>query len=648
MRVAALAGLLLLASPASAAASAAPGAQPMVRALFVGIDDYPPEVNADLKGAVNDVRLMHMSLAAAHGLKLDPLPLAGACEAGGERSIALLNGCATRSAILDRFDRLVRASAPGDTLIFYFAGHGAQSGTSVDGTQASDRHSTLVAADSRKPAPGGGVVDDILDTVLKARIDEATAHGVQVVTIFDSCNSGTATRSADAASRFVEPAPAGDPADGDAWKPRVPPSGSVRAARVHLAAARDGEKALERSTAGGRHGLFTAALVDAAAANPGATYGEIMQMVRARVQGQVPVGEGPLATTRFLDRATATDARLLTAEVSDGSLLLFDGTLSGIRVGSGFRLHRTAAEALAGAAPLGVARVVEATAQGARLAPVPAGLKPGDQVQALEVARGVDARPLSVRFEGVDGRAIQKALASLDGVVATSGPADLVVARRGGALVLEGPDGARISDLSRISATDDAARIGEGLRRAANATALLRLPHKPSGARLGRLELTTGSCADCRVRRGVEDPQGPLVGAGERFWLLVESRSDRPLYPYLFEVTPQFGISRLYPPGSASDRLPPGGFFHVGEAVRAARPGEFQLVLILSEVPLAAGPLEQGSLPRAGGCEDGHALAKLLCAASRGARAAEALPAGDFDVVTVPVMIGAAGKEGAE
>jgi hypothetical protein len=637
---------LLIWALLAVAAHAAP-APPTVRALFVGIDDYPPEVNANLKGAVNDVRLMHASLAAAHGLKLDPLPAAGSCEAGGDRSITLLNGCATRSAILDRLDRLVRASAPGDTLIFYYAGHGAQTGTSTDGTQASDRHSTLVAADSRRPAPeGGGVTDDILDTVLKARIDDATAHGVQVVTIFDSCNSGTATRSADVASRFVEPAPAGDPADADTWKPRVPPPGTARAARVHLAAARDGEKALERSTEDGRHGLFTSALVDTAAANPGATYGEILQMVRARVQGQVPVGEGPLATTRFLGRATATDARLLAAEVSDGSLLLFDGTLSGIRVGSGFRLHRTAAEALAGTAPLGLARVVEATPQGARLAPVPAGLKPGETVQALEVARGVDARPLSVRFEGVDKRVAQKALAGLEGVMATTGPADLTVARRGAALLLEGPDGARLSDLSRISATDDAARIGEGLRRAANATALLRLPHKPSGARLGQLELTTASCADCRVQRGVADPQGSLVGAGDRFRLLVESQSNRPLYPYLFEVTPQFGISRLYPPGSASDQLPPGGFFHVGEAVRAARPGEFQLVLILSEVPLAAGPLEQGSLPRAGGCADGHALAQLLCAASRGARAAEALPTGDFDVITVPVTIGAVGKEG--
>jgi hypothetical protein len=244
-----------------------------------------------------------------------------------------------------------------------------------------------------------------------------------------------------------------------------------------------------------------------------------------------------------------------------------------------------------------------------------------------------------VRFEGVEKAEVQKALAGLDGVVAVREAPDLKVVRADGVLRLMDVDGEAIANLSRLSGTDDAARIGEGLRRAANATALLNLPHRPSGQRMGRLDLTA-DCRDCRVLRGVEDPKGPLVGAGDRFRLLVESRSGKPVFPYLFEVTPQFGISRLYPPGAASDQLPAGGFFHVGDAVRAARPGAFRLVLIMSEVPLAAGPLEQGSLPRAGGWAGGQALARLLCAASRGTRAADALPAGDFDVVTVPVQIG--------
>jgi hypothetical protein len=206
-------------------------------------------------------------------------------------------------------------------------------------------------------------------------------------------------------------------------------------------------------------------------------------------------------------------------------------------------------------------------------------------------------------------------------------------------------DGEVISNLSRLSGPSDAARIGEGLRRAANATALLRLPHRPGGQRMGRLELTTAGCADCRVGRGADDPGGPMVTAGDRFRLQVENLSEKPVFAYLFEVSPQFGITRLYPPGSVSERLSPFDPFFVGEAVRAARPGKFRLVLILSEAPLAAGPLEQGSLPRAGGCEGGNALARLLCAASRGTRAAEALPAGDFDVVTVPVTIAAPARQ---
>lgn len=636
MRLVAALMALALAMPAVA--------EPAVRVLLVGIDDYPPEVGSTLKGAVNDVRLMHTSLARTHGLKLDPLPEPGGpCEAGGAHSITLLNKCATRAAILDRFDRLVRASAEGDTLVFYFAGHGAQD-PFADGSQAGGQHSTLVAADSRTPTPGGGQVDDIRDVVWKARIDEATAHGVQVVTIFDSCNSGTATRSADAASRNVAPAPPPDPSARDSWTPRPPPDGVARAQRIHLAAAMDGQKALELDTTDGRHGRFTRALVDVSAANRKATYGEILQMVQARVKGQDPVGEGPLATTPFLGVAVPTDRRLLSAAVSDGSLLLFDGTLSGVMPGSSFRLHRTAADALAGKLPIGLARVVEATPQGARLAPVPAGLKPGESVQALEVARGSGEAPLRVRFVDVTAAEVRAALKGLDMVVAVTEAPDLLVVREGGQLLMKDVDGEVISTLSRLSGPTDAARIGEGLRRAANATALLRLPHRPREDRMGRLELTTTGCPDCRVGRGADDPGGPMVTAGDRFRLQVTSRNAKPVFAYLFEVTPQFGITRLYPPGSVSEQLSPEGAFFVGEAVRAARPGKFRLVLILSEEPLAAGPLEQGSLPRAGGCEGGNALARLLCAASRGTRAAEALPAGDFDVVTVPVTIAAPEK----
>ena len=644
-----LAALLpLLASPLCAG--------PVTRALLVGIDDYAPEVDADLKGAVNDVRLVHASLKAAHGLALDPLPAGAACEAGGEKSVALLNACATRANILARFDALVKASAPGDQLLFYFAGHGARSGFSADGTQSSGRHSTLVAADSRTKRADGDLVDDILDTVLKARIDEAAAHGVRVLTIFDSCNSGTATRSAGVQSRWVEPAPA-SAADADAWRPRVPPPGVSRVVPIHLAAALDGQKALERDGEGGRHGQFSLALTQEAAANPAATYGEIMHAVRARVTGQTPVGEGPLAITPFLGRGGGSDARLLSAEVRADDLLIYDGLLSGVRPGSVFRVHGSAADALAGTKPLGLARVVEATAQAARLRPVPPGLAAGNRlppglaagnalppglaaggaVSLVEVARGVDERPVSVRFEGV---LPGDALDGLSVVEVRDGPADFVVAKgQDGRLELRGADGARIADLSRIAAADDEVRIAEALRRVANATALLTLPHKPGGSRFGVLALTEDGCADCRVLRGVDDAQGPAVRAGARFRLLIENRAGKRLYPYLFEVTPQYGINRLYPPGSASDALAADGFFHVGEAVRAARPGDFRLVLILSETALNAGPLEQGSLPRSTGCTEAHPLAKLLCAAGRGTRAADALPSGDFDVVTMQVRI---------
>ena len=280
---------------------AAPSTAGEIRALFVGIDDYAPEVDADLKGAVNDVRFIRERLDHTYKLKLDPFPAAGACEASGERSITLLTACAKRAAILASFDRLIKASAPGDTVLFYFAGHGAYgpSGTR-SGTQSSGKNSSIVAADSRTAFGDGNIVDDILDITLKDRIDEASAHGVQIATIFDSCNSGTATRAANDPTRAIDPAPANDPADetldpSTRWKPRTPPPGIKRATPIHLAAALDGQKAIEFGEGANRHGVFTVALADAFSQNPGATYGDIISDIRSRLSGQTPAA-GELVT----------------------------------------------------------------------------------------------------------------------------------------------------------------------------------------------------------------------------------------------------------------------------------------------------------------------------------------------------------------
>jgi uncharacterized caspase-like protein len=623
-----------------------------VRTLFVGINDYAPEVDADLKGAVNDVRLMRTQLSEGFGLKLGPMPTDKACETSTPDSVTVIDSCATRDAILDRFDRLVKASAPDDTLLFYFAGHGVYEPAirNVAEDQASGQNSTIVAADSRKPS-GDGFVDDIRDTVLRARIDEAEAHGVQVVTIFDSCNSGTATRSAFMATRTIGAATAATPAAGsaDRWVPRRPPldAAAVKAERIHLAAAKDRQEAKETGEGADRHGVFTRALVDAMAARRANgipfTYADLLIDVRKALAtnpslNQVPMGEGPLATTAFLQPTTRGLGRRMPAMAQADHVKLFDGTLSGVAVGSVFALYPDPATALAGKGELGLAKVVAVEAQSARLEAVP-DLAAGRQLTAVERVRAWGPLQVPVMFRGMGRSEIGEAVKGVDLVQPVDSAPRYIVDRRDGKLVLLDAGERQLVNISAVRAASDAERLNEVLRRVANAEALLALPRRADGP-LGSVEVTADGCADCRVIEAGTDGAPAVVRAGDRFRLRVskaEGAGDGPVFPYLFEVTPQFGINRLFPPGGANEEV--AGSFHVGNAVRAARPGDFRLVLILSRKPLGTGPLEQGSLPRAGGCADADALSQLLCSASRGSRAAAARPAGEFDVVVLPVRI---------
>jgi hypothetical protein len=317
---------------------------------------------------------------------------------------------------------------------------------------------------------------------------------------------------------------------------------------------------------------------------------------------------------------------------------LFDGTLSGVAVGSVFALYPDPATALSGKGELGLAKVISVEPQTARLETVP-GLAAKRQLTAVERVRAWGPLEVPVLFRGLKPADIAEATKGLDLVKPVQTTPRYIIERREDKLVLLDAGEKQLVNISAVRAASDGERLNEVLRRVANAEALLALPRRADGP-LGSLEVTADGCADCLVRETGTDGAPAVVRAGDRFRLKVskaDAAGDGPVYPYLFEVTPQFGINRLFPPGGANEEV--AGSFHVGNAVRAARPGDFRLVLIMSRKPLGTGPLEQGSLPRAGGCADADALSQLLCSASRGSRSATARPAGDFDVVVLPVRI---------
>lgn len=370
------AGILLSLAPAMTAAAAAPA----VRMLFVGIDHYTNGIDHrldgrldhphadptlhDLNGAVNDVSLIKSTLAKTYGLPVGAAartPCWTSSAATAPVSITLLDGCATRQGVLGALVAQIAAADVNSIVLFYYAGHGS-SHAEVGQDQATGLNSTLVPADAwREP---GEPDNDILDVELRAIIDAAEARGVTVVTIFDSCHSGTATR--DIASGKVKVNPLSRSVATDVAPPpapfafQMPPPGPSAAPptpyRVHMAAASDDQDAQETLRNGVPHGIFTLALTDALTARKGATYLEIAQETLWRLQQsatleslalgdvlndkiQTSQAEGPLAIP-FLGRLGDEEpGYLAVADPGGKDLTIGAGGAVLITKGSRFEVH---------------------------------------------------------------------------------------------------------------------------------------------------------------------------------------------------------------------------------------------------------------------------------------------------------------------
>jgi len=417
-------------APSAAAQASSAAKPPPVRMLFVGVDSYlhsyPADAKADpslhnLKGAVNDVRLIKDTLRTL--TPADPLPVdsspATPCwsNAAGPPppSITLLDGCATRQAIFDALVAQIEASPVNGVVLFYFAGHGSSlqevgqdQATFADQGAAYDP--TILPADAWRETNEPD--NDIRGRELNAVIEAAAARGVSVVTIFDSCHSGTATRDVDGTPKPPNPGSRSATSRGGIvnvlYQPSMPPPGPLTEApnpyRVHLAAAADDQDAQETIVTvivGGKptsetHGLFTVALTETLEAHEAKTYLEVAQGALRRLNGrashisvttekmaatrkdvapevQTSQSEGPLSVP-FLGRLS-DESRGFVARVVAGSPLLTveGGSLNLITPGSKFQVF-----ALAGAdQPLATGTITAVSVDTASLALDPGSATPG-------------------------------------------------------------------------------------------------------------------------------------------------------------------------------------------------------------------------------------------------------------------------------
>lgn len=143
----------------------------MKRALLVGINEYE---DAPLRGCVPDIQNVYNVVIEEYGFHPDNVRL-------------LLDRRATKAAIIVRLRWLINEAKSGDTLLFYYSGHGSQI-RDRDGDELRDRLDEILC-------PVDLCWDDPLsDDVLKDVFSKLKKN-IHLYVVLDCCHSGTGTRS---------------------------------------------------------------------------------------------------------------------------------------------------------------------------------------------------------------------------------------------------------------------------------------------------------------------------------------------------------------------------------------------------------------------------------------------------------------------
>lgn len=153
-------------------------------ALIVGVDQYPNDVSLD--GAVRDAEDVYRSMSAA-----------------GFTAVKFTNEQARKDDIRKAWTDIVAKAASGDTIIFTYAGHGAQMPELIAGDEADglDEFLQLPGFDRNRHAETANEI--IVDNEMNAWFAEAEGKGVHVLFVSDSCFSGGMSRSIKGKSRLA-------------------------------------------------------------------------------------------------------------------------------------------------------------------------------------------------------------------------------------------------------------------------------------------------------------------------------------------------------------------------------------------------------------------------------------------------------------
>lgn len=259
--------------------SRAPNDRPRNRALLIGVS-YK-KYKYKLKGTINDVSNMRDFLI--NNLSFQQNNVLVLTE---EESDSRLTP--TKKNIEMALKWLVEDSESGDSLVFYFSGHGLrQPDLKKDERDGFDE--TICPTDFMKE---GMILDNDIHSIIVSPLKQ----GVKLHSIVDACHSGT-----------ILDLPYIYNSNLKKWEDNSPPSGIWKNTRggwvISISACEDDQEAADTSafTRNTMNGALTFLLIDFLKKYPGLTYGDLLDMMHEAIQ-DVNTEGGCLATSRIFRR----------------------------------------------------------------------------------------------------------------------------------------------------------------------------------------------------------------------------------------------------------------------------------------------------------------------------------------------------------